>query len=264
MSLQISQSLYLSAVSPANHTVSQPKSIPNHVRITMDHLVWFLALSLVALTSGSAIKLHTGDDAHTRINGGFISGAQPHNVHIMAFRGGTGQNVIFGGGSIVSARHVLTAAHLLVGFDDYQIGYGGTNLLQLIVVHPATVLIYPNYVAATRQHDIAILGLRVGTTWDNRVNVQPIRYSTSTLVPQLNQIGTVAGFGFTFADEGFPSLTLRTTQLTTIASCAPNTPITGSHFCAISPATQPSNVCTGDGGAGLFVTDAAGRLLVRK
>lgn len=223
--------------------------------------MWFVLL-LAALATVSAID--SGNELESRINNGVISGPQPHNVHVIGFRNSAGQSMIFGGGNIISARHVLTVAHLIVGYGYFQIGYGGTNLMQLTVVHPASAIIFPNYVAATRQHDIALLVLRAGTTWDSRLNVRPIRYSTSTLEPQVGRIGTVAGFGFTFAQEGFPSLQLRSTQLTTIASCAPNTPITGSHFCARSPpSSPPSNLCAGDGGAGLFVQDAGGPLLVR-
>lgn len=228
----------------------------------MEYIV-FLVCSLLAFSTGSDIQ-NDGLQLDSRINNGVISGPQPHNVHVMAFRTGTGQTAIFGGGNIITPRHCLTAAHLLVGFGNYQVGYGGTNLLQLTIVHPASSIIYPNYIAATRQHDIALLVLRAGTTWDTRLNVHPIRYSMNTLEPQVGRPGTVVGFGFTFANEGFPSMILRSTLLTTIASCAPNTPITGSHFCAISPASNPSNVCAGDGGAGLFVTDAGGPLLVSK
>lgn len=220
-----------------------------------------LVLLLAAFATGSVIKSFDLD-VESRINNGFVSGAQPHNVHVMAFRTGDGQTAIFGGGNIISARHVLTAAHILVGFGHYQVGYGGTNLMQLTVVHPASSVIYPNYVAGSRQHDIALLVLRAGTTWDSRVNVRPIRFSTSTLEPQVGRAGTVVGFGFTFAADNFPSLVLRGVQLTTVASCAPNTIISGSHFCAISPASNPSNVCAGDGGSGLFVVDAGGPLLV--
>lgn len=200
------------------------------------------------------------------INNGLISGAQPHNVHVMGFRNAAGPNEassIFGGGSIISTRHVVTAAHLIQGFGNFQVGYGNTQLFQLAVAYPATAVIYPNYVPSTRQHDIAILALRVGTTWSLPAAARPIRWATSTVDPLAGRVATVVGFGFTFPNEGFPSLTLRQATLQTAASaasCQGSVSITGSHFCAMPQTGR--NVCTGDNGAGLFANDASGPVLV--
>lgn len=229
-----------------------------------------LILSLLVLlplgTIGNVTQYATSNIS-AFINNGLISGAQPHNVHVMGFRSVAGPNemsAIFGGGSIISARHVVTAAHLIHGFGNFQVGYGSTQLMQLAVAHPATATVYPNFVPTTRQHDIAILALRAGTTWTLPAAVRPIRWSANTVDPMAGRVATVVGFGFTFPNEGFPSMTLRQAQLQTAASaaaCLASVTITGSHFCAMPQAGR--NVCAGDGGAGLFASDASGPVLVR-
>lgn len=199
------------------------------------------------------------------INNGLVAGPHPHNVHVMGFRANPGPNepsATFGGGSVISARHVLTAAHLLLGHGNFQVGYGSTQLLQLRVAYPATAVIYPNFVPATRQHDIGLLVLRAGQTWTlPAAQVRPIRWAASVAEPPAGRPLTVVGFGFTFATEGFPSATLRQAPLQVAAAAGQcqqaAVAVTGSHFCALSVAGR--NVCTGDGGAGVFAVDASGQ-----
>lgn len=223
------------------------------------HLLVFGAL--IATTTANRLS----PNISTFISNGLLAAHQPHNVHVMAFRETTHpneQSAIFGGGCIVTARHVVTAAHLIFGFGHYQVGYGSAQLMQLTVAHPATSQIYPGYVPATRQHDIAILTLRAGTTWTTPLTAHPIRWSGNTVDPIVGRVATVVGFGFTFPNEGFPSMQLRQAQLTVgaPAACRPGVSITGSHFCALPSAGR--NVCAGDGGAGLFASDAFGPVLV--
>lgn len=179
----------------------------------------------------------------------------------MGFRPATGQNeesVSLGGGSIISARHVLTAAHLIRGFGNFQIGYGSTQLMQLRTVYPASAVVHPAYVAATRQNDIAIMALRAGTTWTGQPSIaRPIRYAAIAADPVLGRSGTIVGFGFTFNAEGFPSMQLRSAPLAVGATAACRTVrLTGTHFCALPQ--QGRNACVGDGGAGLFASDGSG------
>lgn len=230
----------------------------------MQHII-AIVLCCGISASVADVLLPPSENITAFINNGFISGLQPHNVHVMGFRNPTGPNdpsAMFGGGSIVSARHVITAAHVLHGFGNYQIGYGSNQLMQLAVAYPATALIYPGFVPATRQHDIAILALRAGTAWTLPATTRPIRWAANSVDPMAGRVVTVVGFGFTFANEGFPSMQLRSAQLQVAApgACQAAVSVTGSHFCGMPQAGR--NVCGGDGGTGVFANDASGPVLV--
>lgn len=235
------------------------------LRLKLSHCIWTLIL-LVILTQQSVSAFVVPSNFSSRINNGQISGFQPHVVNVIGFRVPVGHepSATYGGGSIISARHVLTSASLIYGFPDLQIGYGNTNLLALATAIPNQIIVHPQYIPQTLQNDIAILAIPFGTTWLPQYNVVPIRIAVSTFLPTIGQLGTVTGFGYTFPNEGFPSLTLRFALLTTVAdaSCSPNAFVTPSHFCAVSQPGTPSNVCDGDGGGGYFFWDGPTQVLV--
>lgn len=225
-----------------------------------------LTLMLVVILTKCVSVFAINANFSSRINNGQISGFLPHVVHVMAFRVPVGHEpaATYGGGSIISGRHVLTSARLIQGFPDIQIGYGSTNLLNLAVAIPNQVIFHPQYIPQTLQNDIAILALPFGTTWQPQFNVAPIRIADNTILPTIGLIGTVTGFGYTFPNEGFPSITLRFAQLTTAidATCSANIWMTPSHFCAVSQPGFPSNVCEGDAGGGYFFWDGPTPVLV--
>lgn len=238
---------------------SRTVSVQQWLRVALSFSVTFAAALAVNVPANNEYDPLSLNHTSPRINNGLISGPQPHNVHIMGFRPATNQHeesVSLGGGSIISVRHVLTAAHLIRGFGNFQIGYGGTRLLQLRTVYPASALVHPGFVPASRHNDIAILALRSGVTFASAV-ARPIRWASSAADPAPGRVATVVGFGFTFNAEGFPSMQLRSAPLVVRAASACRTvSVSGTQFCAMPQ--QARNVCIGDGGAGLFVPDASG------
>lgn len=161
-----------------------------------------------------------------------------------------------GSGSIVSRRHVLTAAHVVRG----NLG-GGRNRFVINYFSGTTrrtaesnfAIIHEDNNATNNACDLALILIPSSNPFP-LANVIPI----SLVGEQPSTTYTVAGFGFTSAATiGFASEVLySTTQLVATGPCQfPDYETTVDHFCAIDSVSTPLGiVCRGDGGAGLYST----------
>ncbi|XP_052889196.1 transmembrane protease serine 9-like [Anopheles moucheti] len=174
------------------------------------------------------------------------------------------------GGSLVSNRYLLTAAHCVVnpnnGYtlspDNFllQMGYHELGLAvegcsqQMGVKR---VYVHPEFRTGTYRHDLAIIELERPVQFNDRV--LPVCLDTEEEDPSsfYRQMGKVPGWGYTEFDE--VSTELRMTEVPTVnyTRClASNTQVFSNTiydgmFCA--GYANGTNVCNGDSGGG-FVT----------
>uniref|UniRef100_A0A1B0CN22 Putative serine collagenase 1-signalp detected n=1 Tax=Lutzomyia longipalpis TaxID=7200 RepID=A0A1B0CN22_LUTLO len=176
----------------------------------------------------------------------------PHHVLVEFFN--AQQLGFFGGGSIITSTHILTAAQNVHGFVLWRVGYGSHFRDQLTWMYSNSAFAHHQYAPQTRNNDIAMIVLPIPLVFTT--HVRPIALPPSDfLMPYENEQGTIKGFGFTSAGVNQPSDTLRYgyVRVQADAFClsifhivAPN------HFCA-SDNRVPVNICNGDIGGGFTV-----------
>lgn len=205
----------------------------------------------------------TNTQLRGRIGGGApaIPTEVAHATMVLVFRTGLEPGTAaLGGGSIVSARHCLTAAHLVQGpVDQFQIGFFAGTARRLLT--STFAVIHQDYDATTFESDIALIFLQ-GTNSFPSLNIITISFVTSAPT-QATELTTV-GFGFTAADSTGASSDPYAAAQTVSDPCEfENFNLTASHFCAMDTATEsPTYVCPGDNGSGAFEGDGVARTLV--
>ncbi|XP_058830292.1 brachyurin-like [Topomyia yanbarensis] len=201
-------------------------------------------------------------DRTPRIINGHTAPHQPYNAYVQYLNA---QNAgFFGGGSIISDRHIITAAQNILGFVRWDIGLGSNMFTQLSMLTTTTATAHPNFNSANRANDIGIITLVNSLVFTT--TIAPIALPALNEVTQLpleNEQGTIVGFGFTTAASTARSdFLLRAFQrVTNDARCQQFYQITlPNHFCA-EDTVERANVCNGDIGAG-FVTNVRGNNLL--
>lgn len=151
-----------------------------------------------------------------------------------------------GSGSIISTRHVLTAAHLVQrNTTRFQIGFfvGSTRRL----LEATFRLIHEDYNSTSFANDIAIVFLQGSATFP-LANVIKV---SSAEAPPATALTTV-GFGFTAANSTGAASNKYASNQEVQAACELGTiEAAETHFCAVDP-TPATWVCPGDNGAGCF------------
>ncbi|XP_059610946.1 brachyurin-like [Phlebotomus argentipes] len=205
---------------------------------------------LAALLAVTVAVTQTGPETFV-INGGNASHT-PHHV-IVEFVNAANLG-FFGGGSIITSTHVLTAAQNIQGFTLWRVGYGSYRRADLIWIQSTNALAHFQYAPATRNNDIGIITLPTPIVFTARV--RPIALPPALLeLPFENEQGTIVGFGFTSATVNQPADNLRygyvRVQSNTFCTSIFHMTVPN-HFCA-SDNRHPVNICNGDIGGGFTV-----------
>ncbi|KAI8440456.1 hypothetical protein MSG28_001748 [Choristoneura fumiferana] len=184
-----------------------------------------------------------------KIVGGYNATIQqfPYQVYLIVQKG---NDYYACGGSILSSRFILTAAHCLTGVSRVYIRTGSTNSGSGGNVYSTTLYTqHPQYNARTSDYDVAVVKLLQAMTLDGS-NARAIKLPPSnTNIPAGTQI-VVSGWGTT-QENGQTSSTLMAVRVPTVATSecekAYNSAITSRMFCAGVPEGGRDS-CQGDSG----------------
>ncbi|XP_019561149.3 chymotrypsin-like [Aedes albopictus] len=211
---------------------------------------WFtLCLSVVLCI----LRAQAAPERTSRIINGQYANHHPYNAYIVYKR--ADQYGYFGGGTIISDRHILTAAMNIYGFVQWDVGVGSNILTQLGTVVSYSAIAHPSFNSANRANDIGVITLPVSLVISSTVSpiALPPLY-TSSGFPFENEQGTVVGFGFTDVAATIRPSNLMISYQRVISNirCQQHYQVAiPNHFCSEDTA-QYSNVCNGDLGAGFI------------
>ncbi|XP_053683487.1 brachyurin-like [Sabethes cyaneus] len=190
-------------------------------------------------------------DRSPYIVNGYPVAHQPYNAYVQYLNAVNAG--YFGGGSIISNRHIITAAQNIYGFVRWDIGLGSNVYNQLSMLTTTMATFHPNFNTVTRANDIGIITLMNAISLTS--TIAPISMPSlqeQYQLPLENEQGTIVGFGLTSSQSTARSdILIRSFQRVTAGvRCQQYYLITiPNHFCA-EDTTEISNICNGDIGAG--------------
>lgn len=181
----------------------------------------------------------------------------------------TNQNVpAYCGGSIISDRHVLSAAHCTVpSITKVYVRAGSIYLTSggiLIFVPRANIVNHPDFHPVSLAHDISVLHLTTRLQFSSAI--QPINLPTANeaILSHENAMSRVSGWGLTNQHGGSSSEHLRFVDLRVISNAVCRTYYRGQNqiqngvLCAVGPNAhlpggQNQGHCSGDSGGPLVI-----------
>ncbi|XP_052872690.1 collagenase-like [Anopheles cruzii] len=216
---------------------------------------WFSELLLLTgLAVCCAVATEVKTNPNNKIVNGFNAPNTPYNVYVLYLN--SVNSGFFGGGSLISDRHVLTAAQNIQGFVRWELGLGSVFFSQLIMQVSTQATAHPSFNSQTRANDIGFIVLPnpvVFTANIARIALPEVNIN----LPLENEEGNIVGFGFhaVQAEQRSDFLKIGYQRMIADTRCTATYVITPPyHFCA-EDITHRANVCNGDLGAGFVVLD---------
>ena len=168
------------------------------------------------------------------------------------------------GGTLISATHVLTAAHCTAGSaaSSIRVLLGEHNIAdnEFNRVDVAEIINHPDYDSQTTDNDYAILRLANAVTFTNEVSPACLPADLSATYAGI--LATVTGWG-TLSSGGSQPTTLQEVEVTVTTNAECNSAygsITSNMVCA---ADSGKDSCQGDSGGPLIAPENGRRALVR-
>jgi secreted trypsin-like serine protease len=230
-----------------------------------------LKLFLSSFLTVFAVSTATQTNDTDMIVGGTTAAPNQWPWQVRLFRDST-DDTGFCGGSLISSRWVLTAAHCVPDVDKLVVGYGSNNLGELTRVESARVISHKGYNPETMINDVALIKLKT-----------PVKFAEGTAAVDISSteffdgLGsskvTVTGWGYLFdldlfqskyPDKDVPWDKLTPSKLQEVAVpmqsmelCQANyegSPIPAGQFCAgLKKGGKDS--CQGDSGGPVVAAD---------
>lgn len=189
----------------------------------------------------------------SRVSNGEVATNAPHVCMVLVIRPEleTTDTAALGSGSIISPRHVLTAAHVVEGQQNrFIINFVvGTSRRTF---NSNFALTHSGYNATNYANDIALIFVEGSFPLASIISISSVAVSAGTEC-------TVTGHGFSSVGTiGFASINAHSAKQRLANACQFDLlEVAPSHFCAIDEMTTPRGiVCPGDNGAGLYITNA--------
>ncbi|EAU76229.2 AGAP004740-PA [Anopheles gambiae str. PEST] len=214
----------------------------------------YVGLLLIAITLCCVSAGEISLDRNSRIVNGLNAANTPYNAYVLYLN--SANSGFFGGGSLISDRHVLTAAQNIAGFVRWEVGLGSTVFGQLNIQISSQAVAHPSFNMANRANDIGFIVLPQPIVFTALISPIQLPIQGRNL-PYENEEGMIVGFGFNSVGGQVRSDFLKVGYQRVISDsrCVGIYQITlPNHFCA-EDSVMRSNVCNGDLGAGFVVSD---------
>ena len=171
----------------------------------------------------------------------------------------------YGGGSLISAKHVLTNAANIVGFPSWSVGLGSNLRSQQTTYESNRATSHPQYREqnSIRNFDIGIITLNQAITFTRAI--YPIALPTMSAMLEENTQGMVLGFAKATSTGGSAGQELQSAhvRVTSIARCLEF--YAGAdfaqHFCGEDNDLR-SNFCLGDQGGSFTILNRGSEVLM--
>nr|AAU06478.1 late trypsin [Culicoides sonorensis] len=189
-----------------------------------------------------------------------IVGGSPARLHQFPWQASItsceGGSCYICGGSLISKRYVLTAAHCAAGLTRFVIGLGSNSRNRPAVTLTSNIkVVHPQYDAKSLGNDVAVIKL----PWSVKLNkaIQPIILPRSNNTYD-NANATVSGYGKTSAwSSSSDQLNFVDMRIISNGQCREifGSVIRDSSLCAVGKNLSRQNVCQGDSGGPLVVKE---------